>query len=94
MDDAVLHMIRRLPLQLPVRQADGDDDMLRCVASAANEAVDALALPTSQQAAAIERVDQRYGRALEVTASDIQAALQASTSAAVPGGSPQDDNSA
>jgi eukaryotic-like serine/threonine-protein kinase len=78
MDDAVLHMIRRLPTQLPVRHADGDDDVLRTVASAANEAVDALALPTSQQPAAIERVAQRYARALAITPRDIQAALQGS----------------
>jgi len=81
MDDAVLHMIRRLPEQLPVRQADSDDDVLRCVASAANETVDALALPAAQQAGAIELVAQRYARALDVTARDIQAALQASASA-------------
>ena len=78
MDEAVLHMIRRLPTQLPVRQADSDDDVLRCAASAANEAVDALALPIVQQAAAIERVAQRYARALDVSARDVQAALQAS----------------
>ena len=79
MDDIVLHMIRRLPRQLPVRQVDTDDDMLRCVASAANEAVDALAPP--QQAGAVERVARRYARALAVTARDIHAALQASAAA-------------
>jgi eukaryotic-like serine/threonine-protein kinase len=78
MDDAVLHMIRRLPTQVPVRHADGDDEVLRTVASAANEAVDALAVPAAQQAGAIERVAQRYARVLEVTARDLQAALQAS----------------
>lgn len=82
LDAAVLHMIRRLPPQLPVRQADSDDDMLRSVASAANEAVDALALPPRQQAAAIERVAQRYARALDIAARDIQAALQASAAPA------------
>ena len=60
MDDAVLHMMRRLPTQAPVRQVDSDDDVLRYVGSAANEAVDALSLPVAQQAAAIERVAQRY----------------------------------
>ncbi len=73
MNDAVLHMIRRLPPDLPVRHVDSDDDMLRCVASAANEAVDALAQPPG----AIERVAQRYARTLAVTARDIHAALQA-----------------
>ena len=81
MDDAVLHMIRRLPTQLPVRQADSDDDLLRCAASAANEAIDALALPAAQQGAAIERVAQRYARVLDLTAKDVHEALQASASA-------------
>ena len=84
MDDAVLHMIRRLPAKLPVRHTDTDDDVLRCVASAANEAVDALTLPAALQAAAIERVAQRYARALEVTARDVHSALHASA----PGASP------
>ena len=92
MDDAVLHMIRRLPLQLPVRHVDGDDDMLRCVASAANETVDALALPGLQQGAAIERVAQRYGRTLDVTARDIQDALQASAANAPLGVESEVDN--
>ena len=82
MDSAVLHMIRRLPIAASVRQADADDDVLRCVASAANEAVDALALPAAQQAAAIERVVQRYARALGLTAKDLHSALSASSGSA------------
>ena len=58
--------------------ADNDDDMLRAVGSAANEAVDALALPPARQAAAIERVSQRYARALDLTPRDLNAAMQAS----------------
>ncbi len=76
MDDAVLHMIRRLPPTLPVRQADTDDDVLRAVGSAANEAVDTLALPAAAQPAAIERIVQRYARVLGFTLRDLQAALQ------------------
>jgi HD-like signal output (HDOD) protein len=82
MDDAVLHMIRRLSPTAPVRHADSDDDMLRLVASAANEAVDALALPAPRQAAALERVAQRYGRALALTLRDLGAALQVSAGGA------------
>lgn len=78
MDDAVVHMLRRLPLGLPVRTPVGDDDMLRLVASAANEAIDTLALPASRQGAAIERVAQRYARTLELTAKDLITAMQAS----------------
>jgi non-specific serine/threonine protein kinase len=41
--DEMMHMIRRLPRNLPVRAPDNDIDVLRITASAANEAVDALA---------------------------------------------------
>ena len=78
LDDSVLHMIRRLPVGSPVRPADNDDDMLRAVASAANEAVDALAMPAPRQAGALERVAQRYARMLDLTPRDLAAALQAS----------------
>lgn len=39
--EEMLHMIRRLPKDLPVRTPDSDSDVLRITASAANEAVDA-----------------------------------------------------
>ncbi|WP_119288894.1 serine/threonine protein kinase [Azohydromonas sediminis] len=78
MDDAVLHMMRRLPPTVPVRQPDHDDDVLRAVASAAHEAIDALALPAREQHAALERVAQRYARVLGLNLRDLQAALQAS----------------
>ncbi len=77
MDDNVLHMIRRLPVNAPVRSADSDEDMLRAVASAGNEAVDALSLPAAQVNAALNRVAQRYGRMLSITLRDIQEAVQA-----------------
>ena len=88
MDESVLHMTRRLPTNVPVRQVETDDDMLRTVASAANEAVDALSVPAQQQIAAVNRVAQRYARALSITARDLQSALQASASA---GSTPTDE---
>ena len=78
MDDAVLHMIRRLPTSAPVRAPDSDDDMLRIVGSAANESIDALLLPAERQGAALERVAQRYARVLELTPRDLLAEVQAS----------------
>ena len=45
LDESVLAMIRRLPLATPVRSAGSDTEMLRAVASCANEAMDAMALP-------------------------------------------------
>jgi len=76
LDDSVLVMIRRVPMATAVRSLDGDDDLLRSVASCANEAVDALSLPAARVLAALQRVVQRYGRALDLNLRDLQAALQ------------------
>lgn len=65
--DEVLHMIRRLPVDVPVRKPDGDADLLRLVASAANEAVDIVShLPAQKIAAALGLVAQRYARVLRI----------------------------
>lgn len=40
--DDMLHMIRRLPKDQPVRAPDNDSEVLRITASAANEAIDAI----------------------------------------------------
>ncbi len=76
LDDAVLGLVRRLPLATPVRSLDSDDDLLRGVASCANEAVDALAQPAPRVTAALQRVVSRYGRALDFGLRELQAALQ------------------
>ena len=76
LDDGVLAMVRRLPLATPVRSVESDDDLLRSVASCANEAVDALTEPAPRVAAALQRVMLRYGRVLNITLRDLQAALQ------------------
>ncbi len=77
-DDAVLLLMRRLSLDKPVRMPENDDQLLRSLGSAANEAVDALALPAERQTAALEHVAKRYARVLEITPRDLTAALQAS----------------
>jgi non-specific serine/threonine protein kinase len=75
--DEVLHMIRRLPVDKPVRAADGDADLLRTTASAANEVVDAITfLPPTRQPGAVEHVAKRYARALGITPRDVTDALQ------------------
>jgi non-specific serine/threonine protein kinase len=76
LDDGVLQMIRRLPGGTPVRHPERDEDLLRTVASAANEAVDAGALPAASATAALERVAQRYARALDLSPKDFRSALQ------------------
>ena len=82
LDDSVLQMIRRLPTGVPVRSVDHDDDMLRTVASAANEAMDALALPGARQAASLERVALRYARTLGLNVRDLVSAVQSSATVA------------
>lgn len=74
--DEMLHMARRMPVTKPVRRPDGDADMLRTVASAANEAIDAMALPPAKVGPALAVVAQRYGRVLELAPRDLQDALQ------------------
>jgi non-specific serine/threonine protein kinase len=75
--DEVQHMIRRLPVNKPVRHPDSDADMLRAAASAANEAVDAMTrLPAAKIPAAITQVSQRYARVLELSPREVQEALQ------------------
>ena len=79
--DEVLHMVRRLAVNRPVRVADSDGDMLRLAASAANEAVDAVTQqPAARVGAALANVAQRYGRALSITVKDITEGLQAARS--------------
>jgi non-specific serine/threonine protein kinase len=77
--ETALHLIRRLPAATPPRAVDSDDDMLRAVASCANEAIDALALPAAQRDAALRRVARRYGRALRIDLPDLLDALQAAS---------------
>ncbi|MEP7281284.1 MAG: HDOD domain-containing protein [Rubrivivax sp.] len=76
LDASVLQMLRRLPTGAPVRSADHDDDVLRAVASCANEAVDALACPAGRVAGALQRVAGRYARTLGIDVSDVRSALQ------------------
>jgi non-specific serine/threonine protein kinase len=80
--DEVQHMIRRVALAKPVRKPDSDADVLRIVASAANEAVDAMTqLPAVRAAAAIAQVTQRYARVLQLGPRDLQDALQGARTA-------------
>ncbi|MDL2336658.1 MAG: HDOD domain-containing protein [Pseudomonadota bacterium] len=66
--DEMLHMIRRLPKDLPVRTPDSDSDVLRITASAANEAVDAARSPGAITGAASDgRSDAAVGAEAPVT---------------------------
>ncbi len=74
--DEVIHMMRRLPTTRPVRNPDGDTDLLRIGASAANEAVDAInLLQPARVSSALDLVVQRYGRVLGITQRDLRQAL-------------------
>ena len=92
--DEMLHMIRRLPADLPVRTPDSDIDVLRITASAANEAVDAAAGPSAETGdssaattkavrggAARQSVGMRYARSLSLTPKLVQEALAAARDA-------------
>ena len=75
--EEVLHMVRRLPAEAPVRKPDGDAELLRLVASAANETVDAVTLlPARRVAARLERIAERYARVLKVTPRIVHDALR------------------
>jgi non-specific serine/threonine protein kinase len=88
-DESVLALIRRLPLATPVRAVDTEDDMLRVLASCAHEALEALeaaARSAPRELAALQRVVQRYARALDLTLRDLQAALQDAPSGPISAG--------
>jgi non-specific serine/threonine protein kinase len=70
-------MIRPQSKATAVRTPESDDDMLRSLASCANETLDALTLPAPRVASALQRVVQRYGRILGISLRDLQTALQA-----------------
>jgi HD-like signal output (HDOD) protein len=76
--DDVMHMVRRLPADAPVRKPDSDAEVLRLTGSAANDAVDAIQTHAGPRAiAAIGQVAQRYARALNINARDVADALTA-----------------
>lgn len=81
LDETVLHLIRRLPATVTPRVADNDDDVLRAVASCANELGDSLSLPADRRAAATRHIAQRYARALGITYRDVQDILAGSRAA-------------
>jgi len=75
--EEVLHMVRRVPPDAPVRKPDGDAELLRLVASAGNEAVDAVTLlPARRAGAALERIAERYARVLKITPRILHDALR------------------
>ncbi|WP_234413684.1 HDOD domain-containing protein [Ideonella sp. A 288] len=76
LDEGVLRMILRVPPEAPVHASATDDELLRLSASCANEVVDVADLPAGLQPAALNRVAQRYGRALHIGLRDVQMAAQ------------------
>jgi non-specific serine/threonine protein kinase len=69
-------MIRRLPGDIVVRKPDDDNELLRIVASAANEVVDALGRPAAKVAAALNQVIGRYSRTLRLTTRNVHEAIE------------------
>ena len=83
LDESVAVMIRRLPQATAVHMPESDDEFLRTVASCANEAIEASALPAARSQAAVSRVVQRYARPLGITLQMLQEALMASRSSSL-----------
>lgn len=83
LDDSVLAMVRRQSVSTNPKSPDNDDDVLRLLASCANEAVDALTQPAPRVPAALTRVVSRYGRLFNFGARELQAALQAQATSAL-----------
>ena len=83
LDDNVLAMVRRQSAATSPRAPDNDNDLLRTLASCANEAVDALAQPAQRLVAALTRVVSRYGRQFDFGLRELQAALQAQAPSAL-----------
>jgi eukaryotic-like serine/threonine-protein kinase len=81
LDEDILAVLRRWPLQSLPHAPEGDAEQLRLVASCANEMVDTLLLPPAQQATGLARIVQRYGRVLHLQLKDLQTTIQESATA-------------
>jgi len=80
--DDVMHMVRRLPIDAPVRRPDSDAEVLRLTASAANEIVDVITSQSGPRVAtALGQIAQRYGRALGINPREVGDALQSAREA-------------
>lgn len=80
LDDGSLLAIRRLPAKAQLHAPEGDHELLRWVASCANDLVDLQSLPPREQAQGLQRLAQRYARGLHLTPKDYQQALQEAAS--------------
>jgi eukaryotic-like serine/threonine-protein kinase len=78
--DAVLQMMRRMPLETAVHPANSDEEFLRILASCAHETLQARQQPPLKVQAAMAQVVKRYGRALDLTHKQLLAALAESNS--------------
>jgi eukaryotic-like serine/threonine-protein kinase len=72
LDSAALLMMRPMPTDGLMHAPDNDIDRLRMTASCANEVIDCQALPVPRRTAALLHVATRYGRALGISAQDLQ----------------------
>lgn len=76
--DELIQMIRRQPVDAPVRSADGDAELIRLSCSLANELVDGLSRGEggiARQQAVVELATRRYSRALGIGLREVLDAL-------------------
>jgi eukaryotic-like serine/threonine-protein kinase len=76
LDEELLQVLRRWPSGGAVRAAEGDNDILRSIASCANELADMDTVPPGQQQQTLGRIAQRYARTLHLGPKELQTALQ------------------
>lgn len=76
LDEGVLAMIRRPSFARPPRGGESDAEKLQLSAGCANEVADALDEPPLRRGVALQRVVQRYGRALGLQLRDLDRAIE------------------
>ena len=76
MDERLLQAARPLSRTSPVRRPDDGEEMLRSVASLANELTVAVGQESARQQVLVNQCFMRYGRALGLTFKDCQEALE------------------
>lgn len=80
LDGVMQQLMRRFPLHQPI-SVHSDDDLLRAVASAACEAVDAYAQPAQRSIAAVAHVVKRYAKLLKLDVQTLRLLLLESAAA-------------
>ena len=77
----MLRLMRRIPTNRAVHAPDGEIEWFRIAASAANEVVEAMAMPVMAAASPMVQVAQRYNKTLGFSVQEAQEAVKAAREA-------------